>query len=413
MRPGRHDVSGQTLPPLHAQRPADRTPRRRHQPEQPSSSQLRPLFDSLAGRDKPSQALLWVGKPHVSALLRALGTGDTPLTHEAFSALQPKASAEHLRSICIDVGLLAARDHQVVLFERWWHDYLPTITEPAHARLVGLFVAWEVAARLRRRAANAPLTPDARYWASDQVRRAVSFLTWLDEHEVALEVCTQSDVDRWHAEHPAHQRNRLRAFLLWAQTTKKMPTRAVPAAQTRTRPPISAKQRRELTVGLLENDEVPLRPRVAALLGLLYAQPLSRITRLRVDDIHTSHDGEVLLSLGKDPTPVPALFAALLLQLAQQRTHVSTATNPSSPWLFPGRLAGQPMHSHALGAELTRHGLPPRTTGRTAALRELVQHAPASLVADALGIHPITALRHRTNAGRTWAAYPGLERSDR
>jgi hypothetical protein len=41
-------------------------------------------------------------------------------------------------------------------------------------------------------------------------------------------------------------------------------------------------------------------------------------------------------------------------------------------------------------------------------LRQLVLQAPAPVVAQALGFHPVTAHRHAADAGGTWKSYaPG------
>lgn len=374
---------------------------------------LRPLLDSLAGRDDAAQALLWVGRSYVADLLRALGSGELALTHEAFNDADPKATAEHLRELCVHLELLPARDHQLVLFERWWtREFRPALTDPATARTIEMFVAWEVAARLRRRAGEGSLTPHARSWAVDQVRRAAEFLGWLQCRGRALSSCSQADLDRWHADHPAHRRTRLRAFLAWAIKTKQMRSLELPTTELRRRAPITSRERHDLLDRLLDPHELPLRPRVVALLVLLFGQPLTRIARLRHDDVHVSAEKEVTLALGTQPAPVPPAAAAVLLEFCEHRAHASNASNPDAPWVFPGRSAGQPTHPAILGQELTRHGLP-GTRGRTAALRDLAQHAPAPVIAEALGIHPVTAHRHRTGAGATWSAYPSLAREPR
>lgn len=69
-----------------------------------------------------------------------------------------------------------------------------------------------------------------------------------------------------------------------------------------------------------------------------YAQPVSRIVRLTIDDVIQDHD-QVLIRLGDSPSPVPQPFAALLLDYAAHRANMHTATNPGSTWLFPGRRA--------------------------------------------------------------------------
>jgi len=52
--------------------------------------------------------------------------------------------------------------------------------------------------------------------------------------------------------------------------------------------------------------------RVVATLLLLYAQPMSRIVRLSIDDVIQDGD-QVLVRLGDPPTAVPEPFAGLLL----------------------------------------------------------------------------------------------------
>lgn len=78
----------------------------------------------------------------------------------------------------------------------------------------------------------------------------------------------------------------------------------------------------------LTDDRAPLRTRVAAVILLLYAQPVSRITRLTIDDVIRSGD-QVLLRLGDPPSPVRALFAALLrAHLGQGTADVELANGP-------------------------------------------------------------------------------------
>ena len=112
---------------------------------------------------------------------------------------------------------------------------------------------------------------------------------------------------------------------------------------------------------------------------LLYAQPVSRLTRLTIDDIH-HHDGQTLLRFGDPPSPVPEPFAALLSQLAATRSNMNTAANPAARWLFPGGRPGQPLTPGALLPSLRHLGIP-ITKARTAALRELILQAPAPVIA--------------------------------
>ncbi|MFI2739192.1 hypothetical protein [Streptomyces sp. NPDC018711] len=60
---------------------------------------------------------------------------------------------------------------------------------------------------------------------------------------------------------------------------------------------------------------------------------------------------------------------------------MNTATNHACRWLFPGRRAGQPLHSNVLAALLNDVRIP-TTAGRTAAIRQHVLEMPASVVAE-------------------------------
>ena len=153
-----------------------------------------------------------------------------------------------------------------------------------------------------------------------------------------------------------------------------------------------------------------LRPRAAACLVLLYAQPLSRIIQLTTSDITRDDDGRLYLRLGTPPAPVPAPFAGLLLQLTATSDAARGTGSHGSDWLFPGLNPGQPITYQAMLVQLRDLGLPMRTA-RTSALRQLVLQAPAPVVADALGFHHTTPQRQPADAGGTWNRYPGT-RSD-
>jgi hypothetical protein len=146
--------------------------------------------------------------------------------------------------------------------------------------------------------------------------------------------------------------------------------------------------------------------RVAGLIVLLYAQPVSRIVRLRLDDVIRAGD-TMLLRLGEPDSPVPAPVAALMLEHIANRDNMNTATNPTSRWLFPGRRAGQPARPDHLSALLNQIGIP-TAAARGAAIRQQLLELPAPVVADALGYHDQTATRIRNETGGTWSRYaPG------
>ncbi len=373
--------------------------------------ELVPLADSLLAMDNPLSGLTWLctrnGRTDSPEhLLRRLGRGEIELTHEAFHTLQPWRAASHLRELLMACGVLPAVDKQICSFERWLAGHLAGTADPDHAQLLHRFATWEVLPRLRARAEKKPITAAGRRHAGDQVKHATAFLRWLSGHGLTLSACRQADIDAWHAGHNEHGRNTIRAFLLWCMTSRLTGRFRLPAAVIRQAAPLPERERVELLGRLLTGHDLPLRPRVAAAIVLLYAQPLSRVVRLTVDDV--IHDGDqVLLRLGEPPSPVPGPVADLLLSWIDKRDNMNTATNRNSPWLFPGRRAGQPMNPDALAALVNDIGIP-TIAGRASAIRQHVLEMPAPVVADALSYHPVTTAKLAAQAAGTWSRYaPG------
>ena len=379
------------------------------------SGRIRPelvaLHDMLVAMDNPRTGLNWLDgrSPNPRAaetLLRGLGTGEIALTHEAFHRLQPWRAAAHLRELLMTCGVLPLVDKQICLFERWLGEHLAGITEPDHAQIVRRFATWHVLPRLRSRVERKPITAAGRRFAGDQVQHATAFLGWLADRQLGLSDCRQSDIDAWHAEHKQHDRTAIRAFLLWCAANKLTRRFTLPSARAGQAAPITSARRLELLGQILTDTNAPTRSRVAAGLLLLYAQPVSRIVRLTLDDLLQDGD-DVFIRLGNPPSPVPQPFAALLLDYAAHRSNMRTATNPGCTWLFPGRRADQPLHPEHLAALVHQLDVP-TVAGRSAAIREHVLDMPAPIVADALGYHHVTTTKLAAQAGATWSQYaPG------
>jgi hypothetical protein len=367
---------------------------------------LLPLVEALVSMPRPKTGLQWLRSPQVRALLGDLATGRLPLTHEALREQANWRTVAYLRDLLMACGIVPTVDKQLLHAETWLHHRLAERTASEHFLLLCRFGLWHQIPRLRTRARARPLTPASRRFAAEQFTGAERFLGWLDQRGRHLAACTQSDLDAWHAGHRDDQKRAGRAFLVWAMTNGHLPRLTLPRLQIRSAKPITQARRLVLLRRILTDEQAALRSRVSACLVLLYAQPVSRIVRLTVDDV--LRDGEqVLLRLGDPPSPVPEPFAELLLRLVDNRQNMNSAANPTSRWLFPGRRAGQPLSPATLGPLIGELGIPTQAT-RVAALRQLVLQAPAPVVAQALGFHPVTAHRHAADAGGTWKSYaPG------
>ncbi|MCX4529842.1 hypothetical protein OG982_29810 [Streptomyces sp. NBC_01551] len=154
---------------------------------------------------------------------------------------------------------------------------------------------------------------------------------------------------------------------------------------------------------LLTDADTPMRLRVAGVIVLLYAQPVTRIVQLTADDV--LNDGEaMLLRLGEPASPVPAPVASLLLEYIADRDNMNTATNQAPRWLFPGRRAGQPARPDHLSALLREIGVPV-AAARGAAIRQQFFELPAPVVAVVLGCHDKATGRLLRETGGTWSRY--------
>lgn len=373
--------------------------------------ELVPLVGSLLAMESPLAGLLWLRRnkdqaDSPSGMLRRLASGDIELTHEAFRDLQPWRAAAHLRDLLMACGALPAVDRQVCGFERWLAAHLAGITDVGHAQVVRRFATWDVLPRLRALADRKPVTAGARGRADEQVKRATAFLRWLSDHGLTLRDCRQADIDAWHADSPPGARQATRAFLQWGMVSGLTSRFRLPPAAIGHAAPLSEEERISHLGRVLASDGLPLRTRAAAAIVLLYAQPASRVARLTVDDV-IRDDSETALRLGDPPSPVPAPVAGILHSWIASRTNMRTATNRDSPWLFPGRRAGQPMGAHYLATLIRGIGIP-TAAGRGAAIRQQVTEMPSPVVADALGYHPVTTAHLAAQAGGTFSRYaPG------
>lgn len=239
------------------------------------------------------------------------------------------------------------------------------------------------------------------------MKYATTFLHWPGERNTTLASCRQADIDAWWAENSEHGRTCSRAFLNWAmQSHRFRRSLSIPAMKTSRRAALSEDERLDALGRLLADTEIPMKLRVAGVIVLLYAQPLTRIVRLTVDD--GIRDGEtVLLRLGEPASPVPAPVADLMLEAHRGPRQHEHRHRPGVPLALPRPPAGQPFRPDHLSALLNDIGVP-AAAARGAAIRQQLLEIPAPVVAEALGYHDKTTTRLRNETGGTWSRYaPG------
>ena len=362
---------------------------------------LEGLRAAFFAAEQPRSILTWLHRSPGAALLRRLASGELELSHTALDQLEQTPALRHLRQMLVATGALPESDPHVAALERFVAAAADALTDADDARLLRSYGTWQVLARLRRRRGGP--TPSTVKNAHSTFGYAAGFLRWLHDQGLTLAACGQHHLDRWLAEGPPARR-RVRYLLLWA----------IERGITNVEPPTDAARTAPLADGgesrwadarrLLHDDALDPADRVVGGLVVLYAQPLTRIAALRLEDRHEI-DHAMHLSFGKDLVFMPDPLGTFLRELPWRRQvgpsgHVAGADQ----WLFPGRQAGRHQHPEYLASRLRAIGISPRAV-RSQALVQLGAAVPAKVLADLLNLHPNTAVRWIKVAGGDWTAY--------
>ncbi|MCC2323152.1 recombinase XerD [Cellulomonas xiejunii] len=364
------------------------------------------LVDVLSAARRPESIRTWMRSAKVQALLTDVASGAVPLSHDGLDAYASGTHVEHLRALLEHHQILPAREHFLALFEQWLERKLASLRREI-AQPVEQFARWHHLHRIRAidpgdRTLRGPV-----HHAKQEITETIKFLTWLDVmHGRTAATCLQSDVDAYLHGGPT-TRYFIRTFFVFANARRINPAVTVPHRMARSRPSMTQDQRmawiRELLTG--ESESLPFR--TAGMLLLLLAQPLVKISALRVDAVHDSPGG-MSLALGKHPTPLPEPFAALLRAHVHARPNLNTASH-ASDWLFPSPRAGRHLHPNTVMDRLRRLGVELRGA-RNRALDDLVNEIPPPVVADALGYSHATAFSHQQADAGNWARYVAAHR---
>ncbi|BBY09992.1 hypothetical protein MMARJ_07320 [Mycobacterium marseillense] len=365
---------------------------------------MQTLIEVLCGVDRPESILTWKRNIQVLELLGGITSGAIPLTHDGLTAAGSGRHIDHLRSLLQHHGLLPQRDEHLARFEIWLADKLETIDSPAVRAPVEQFATWHHLRRLRSESKPGQSSDGPKRSAKQEITETIKFLTWLEQtHLRTIANCTQQDVDEYLASGPT-TRHLIRTFFIWAKKSKLNVAVQVGFREARTTHTITQDQRLAWLKELLTGDSESLPYRVAGVLLLLYAQPLTKVAALQTTAISQA-DGETRIALGKDPVPVPEPFASQLNYHLRHRPNLRTGGGAiGSPWLFTSSRPGRHIDPQAIMQRLRRLGINLQGA-RNTALQMLVSEIPAPLVAEMLGYSDQVTQKHAAEAGNTWAKY--------
>lgn len=374
-------------------------------PETTIPAPLVPLATAITTMPSANSGHAWLSNPEVADLLHRLAVSELALTHAALDELRSSRTVEHLRGLLMLQGCLPGRDPHLVGYERWLARKLDTIADPDHRTIIDRFGRWHLLRQLRDRAAHGPISDGTFLNAKQTTTVTLGFLAWLTDRDTVLAEVTQHDLDAWFAHGRSTGKHAVR-FLYWARDQRLIPRQLeIPVPRTRQADPTGTGQRLALLHRALRDPELgALSLRVAAALVLLFGLTPRQLTELTLTDItHTDH--QTWLRVGRDPLPLPGPVAELLHGLLADPRYRHNTTNHDSGWLFPGTRPGRPIHPNTLAAALQRAGIPTQSA-RAGTWLDLVRSAPAPLLADALGVSPVTTARYAERAGAHYATYP-------
>lgn len=375
----------------------------RHLGGPPISPSLVKLVDALCSTGRPESTVSWARSPKAQAVLRGLGDGSIPLTHDGLDSV-PGKPTEHIREILQHHGCLPARDPYLARFEQWVEVKLEGLPQEVR-QPVEHFASWHHLRRIRGKSQAGEPTQGAVHSAKQEITETVKFLSWLHQtYGRTAATCTQQDVDEWLANGPT-TRTAIRTFWVVAKRSRVNTKVNVQHRAAKTSPTLTQDQRLAWIHELLTGSSDSLHYRVAGILLLLYAQPLVKIVTLPTTAVHEDALS-MTISLGKSPIDVPEPFASMIRAHLSSRPNLATAAGPDSPWMFPSRVAGRHLHPNTVMGRLRDLGVN-LLGARNRALGELVLECPPSLVAEALDYSPQVAFLHAAKAAEPWARYAG------
>lgn len=360
--------------------------------------QLQPVFDALMAARRPQSVHYWLTRASSRPdILTRMAAGELPISHHAFASQPPSRAVTYVRDLLAATGVIEPYHSGLESVPGWLTELLATL--PAqHADLIDRFTRWDLLRRFRLHPHGHNLSRHSVHHARSKVLATTRFLAWLTDHELAPATCRQADLDHYLSTHPGIG-DMLKPFIDWAIRTELTralripgPPRPVPQVT------LTDEQRWQQVEQLLHDETIALHARVAGLFPLLFAQPLGRVLHMRTHQI--SSTTPVSVTFDTTAIELPEIVDQLLIR--QLNNALAHPTNQAEQWLFPGRQPGRPLTRENIRHTLVRHGIHPGQA-RKAAMFQLTSQIPTPVLADLLGLSPVTATRWASLAARDWS----------
>jgi len=369
--------------------------------------QLAPLVELVDVQANPRATLMWLHRSQWIAELGRLAALNGDITHTLLDEQPPSSRIVHLRAVLTYAGVIPQRQEYIESSVAWLDRFLAKQPDEI-AAVLRPYATWSVLRRARHRARRRDPSRSVTKYNRKLVTLAAELMRWLATESISLINLSQADLDRWLAAGNLN-RQRVRDFLRWTQAQRLTRRLEVPVG-SRTQPHefLNDDHRWQILRRCAHDSTIDVDVRVAAALVVLFGLTPTRITGLTSYDVIT-RSGRTSLRVGSSPLCLPASIAPLLVQLAdgaaRHRVPVVHDPNRVNSWLFPGAQPGRAAQPATLSSRIaSTFGFKIRTA-RNAALCDLAQELPASVLAELLGLKIDAAIRWSVLVRTDWSAY--------
>lgn len=333
------------------------------------STQLASLHEVLTDAIGPSGVRKWLNGPS-AVLVTRMARGGSTITHDTLDQLRlPDGRDRHriLRALLVTAGVLEERNETISGIESAiMRDLVQLDATDSEKACLRHYARFELLRKLRY---TQERHRRGRGTAAGKWKAAITFVNWLTERGVTLSSCTQADLDGFLATSQGRKLVfRIAGFVNWARPRGHVGSLRVSTDQSEPRyDQIPEARLLRVAAELIRRDDWDLAPRVAGLLVIVFGLTLPAIIKLRCSDL-TGMVDSAELQVRDFATTLPAPVGDLAMQLAERSRRPESA---AERWLFPGKLANQPISLSGMSKQLTRIGFP-TILARNAARHRLV-----------------------------------------
>ncbi|MCW2133422.1 hypothetical protein [Arthrobacter sp. VKM Ac-2550] len=367
-----------------------------------------PVRQQLLASSRSTSIAHWIRRSASARLIRRFVNNELTLDHASLDGCPRTSATDYVRSLFIATGLLPQRDENLHRFETWTTAFLGSLPQETRTYLEP-YLRWIIGRQLRLQARTGPTKDSTLSQARQKGQTAAGFMQHLAGLGLEPAQASQSALDGYVLENP-RSKPLLAAFLTWAAADTDMPKLRLHVPQPGYPSSTMSEQDYWATIDRLQTDDgIPLHVRITGLFVGLYAQTLTSITTLTLNDI-VIDDRQVSVRFGLSPIQTHGNLAALIAE--HQRAAKPWAMDETAPWLFPAPQPGRHLSPSALSAGLSKCGIK-ATPLRNAGLINLAAHIPIAPLCDLTGLGTLAAARWADTAARSWNNYPQLRTAPR